>query len=84
MPGINGMGPLGDGPMTGRGIRTCNPNAREAPYGRGCGMRFGRGRRGSCSFNANSLAQPEQDELTILKQQSEIINNRISKLEEKE
>ncbi len=47
MPGFNGTGPLGYGPMTGRGLGFCNPRTRAtAPFcGRGFG--FGRGfRRG--------------------------------------
>ena len=86
MPGRNGMGPLGNGPMTGRRMGNCNSNGNANMQGRGCGMGLsrGRGRGNSFGLNANSLAQPKQDELTKLKQQAEVINKRISELEEKE
>ena len=53
MPGLNGTGPMGGGPMTGGGRGLCNPYGRSYAfwgYGRGCGFRggfgsgFGRGR----------------------------------------
>ena len=48
MPGRNQTGPMGMGPMTGRGAGYCSGNAgREIPYpaaGSGYGMGFGRGR----------------------------------------
>ena len=57
MPGFNGAGPAGMGPMTGWGQGYCNPSRpayasapaleagyRAAAYGRGFGRGFGRGR----------------------------------------
>ncbi|MCP4627747.1 MAG: DUF5320 domain-containing protein [bacterium] len=52
MPGFNGTGPMGEGPMTGGGRGSCNPVNTE--YGRqfpettgfGRGMGFRRGARG--------------------------------------
>ena len=53
MPGLNGTGPMGGGPMTGGGRGLCNPYGRtyaSRSYGRGRGCRggfgpgFGRGR----------------------------------------
>ena len=57
MPGFNGTGPAGMGPMTGGGRGYCNPSQtaygpattwgsgyRGADYGRGFGRSFGRGR----------------------------------------
>jgi hypothetical protein len=44
MPGMDGTGPWGQGPWTGRGLGYCNPNA---PLRRGvgfCGWGLGRGR----------------------------------------
>jgi len=40
MPGFDGAGPQGYGPMTGRGLGRCNPQYGRG-YGYGCG--FGRG-----------------------------------------
>ena len=46
MPGLNGTGPNGQGPMTGRGMGNCNTteNVNTArPFGAGLGRGFGRG-----------------------------------------
>lgn len=43
MPGGNGTGPLGQGPMTGRGLGVC-AGAVPAGYGMGLGRRRGFGR----------------------------------------
>lgn len=100
MPGQDGTGPMGQGAMTGRGLGVCNSNTQTTAYGRGCGMGLGR-RRGGSGFgrgqgrgfglNANTIAQPQQDELSTLKNQANLlknsldnVNNRISELEEKE
>ena len=54
MPGRNQSGPMGMGPMTGRGAGYCRGNAgREIPYpaaGSGYGMGFGRGRGLGCGW----------------------------------
>lgn len=45
MPGFNGSGPRGQGPMTGRGMGACAaPEGTFSPQGRGMGL--GMGRRG--------------------------------------
>ncbi len=41
MPRRDATGPMGYGPMTGRGMGNCRPNASSA-YGYGMGMGFGR------------------------------------------
>lgn len=47
MPGRDGSGPLGKGPMSGRGMGQCNPNsAKQGIFGNGRGMGLGC-RRGS-------------------------------------
>jgi hypothetical protein len=49
MPGGDGTGPLGQGPMTGRGMGTCTPanvpatGRRFSGFGRGFGCGRGRG-----------------------------------------
>ena len=44
MPGFDGAGPQGYGPMTGRGLGLCNPQyGRGYGYGRGFGRGMGRG-----------------------------------------
>ena len=48
MPGFDGTGPRGEGPMTGGARGYCNPNATAygSAYGRGYGLGGGRGFRG--------------------------------------
>ncbi len=46
MPGFNGTGPMGGGPMTGGGRGFCNPvnsGYRSQAFGNGTGFGFGRG-----------------------------------------
>ncbi|HHV64950.1 MAG TPA: DUF5320 domain-containing protein [Peptococcaceae bacterium] len=47
MPGMDGTGPWGQGPLTGRGMGYCNPKAPLSRgvgfYGRGLGRGIGRG-----------------------------------------
>ncbi len=43
MPRGDGTGPLGQGPMTGRGLGNCAGNDRAGGFGRGYGYGFGRG-----------------------------------------
>jgi hypothetical protein len=56
MPGGNGTGPMGNGPMTGRGAGYCAgfsvPGFANPVSGRGMGRGFGRGRgfRGGAGF----------------------------------
>jgi len=55
MPGFDGTGPMGAGPMTGGARGFCNPayagygpaDDRGFGYGRGCGRGMGRGRGAS-------------------------------------
>jgi hypothetical protein len=45
MPAKDRTGPRGEGPMTGRGLGDCNPNAtNQRPLGLGGGRGLGRGR----------------------------------------
>jgi len=44
MPGFDGTGPRGMGPMTGGGRGFCNPRGIGTGSGRGYGMGYGRGR----------------------------------------
>ena len=41
MPGYDGRGPMGAGPMTGGGRGLCGPSGRGYDYGRGAGLRRG-------------------------------------------
>lgn len=58
MPGFDGTGPLGYGPMTGGGRGYCM-----VPAGRGRGMGWGRGlawRRGAPGFARGRFARPRR------------------------
>ena len=43
MPGLDGTGPAGAGPMTGRGLGACTGRGAGWGYGPGAGRGFGRG-----------------------------------------
>ena len=69
MPGFNGTGPMGAGPMTGGGRGYCNPYGRSyggrsfgggRGFGRGFGAGYGRGRGYGRGFGWRS-AYPAQD-----------------------
>lgn len=87
MPGFNGTGPNGAGPMTGRGMGPCagnNVDARGFGAGRGMGRGLGRGagRRG-CGYASAGFRfggwpayEPTED------QKKEILNNQASFLED--
>lgn len=86
MPGFNGTGPNGAGPMTGRGMGSCagnNVDARGFGAGRGMGRGLGRGagRRG-CGYASAGFRfggwpayEPTED------QKKEILNNQANFLE---
>ena len=72
MPGENGMGPMGTGPMTGRKLGKCNPQENNTGQGRGLGQGFGRGQgrglgrglgQGLGRGRFYSNAQTQQDEI---------------------
>lgn len=76
MPRGDGAGPMGMGPMNGRGMGMCAGNKAGRSYGCGQGRGMGRG------FNpqANSLAQPQKDELTLLKNQASAVENHLNNI----
>ncbi len=59
MPGQNGTGPCGLGPLTGRGMGSCAEavatGAYDRPFGAGCGMGWGRGRGHRRKFFATGV-----------------------------
>lgn len=87
MPNLNGTGPQGVGPKTGRGMGNCAPGAAQRPgLGRGLGRGFGWRR-----FPGRNYAQPNQqpekemleDELKALRQEKKEIESRLKELQEK-
>lgn len=65
MPGRNGTGPQGYGPMTGRGCGPCGSGMayRGHFHGRHKGARFGRGFGGAGYYMPANLSAEEQKEL---------------------
>ncbi len=110
MPGGNGTGPMGQGPMTGRGAGYCAgfgmPGYANAGfgrgYGRGFGMGFGRGggrgrrhwfwatglpgwARAGWGAGGYAAASPmtDQDELDMLKAQSEQMQEELRQIHQR-
>lgn len=54
MPGFDGTGPRGEGPMTGGGRGYCNPAAAGYGYGPGYGAGYGFGRGGGYRAGAGA------------------------------
>jgi hypothetical protein len=75
MPGFDGTGPAGQGPMTGRGMGPCSGNA-------GYGQRFG-GRRGFGFrqwFSPKNNLRDLEEEKSSLEQTLQTIKEEISAL----
>lgn len=102
MPGGNGTGPMGQGPMTGRGAGYCAgfgmPGYANPGFGYGMGRGYGRGRRnwfwatglpgwarGGAGFVAQAAPQPvtEQDELEMLRAQSEQMQRNLQQIQQR-
>lgn len=87
MPGFNGMGPGGSGPMTGRGRGFCIGYVDQAAYqGPYMGRGVGRGRRRR--YRVNGLPADSGQELNFLRERVNSLENaveqarqRISRLE---
>ncbi len=67
MPKFNGTGPLGCGPMTGRGMGSCQG------YGRCCGRRF---------YSRKEEAEMLKEEIEELKSELEAAKERLTEIEE--
>jgi hypothetical protein len=84
MPGRDGTGPMGQGPMTGRGLGFCtgvNAVGYGARFGLGlaCRRGFGRGIGRGLGFLVNEASPETQKEL--LQQQKELLQNRLEVIE---
>lgn len=67
MPGFNRRGPVGDGPMTGRGMGMCNRQGFTGRRGgRGMGRGLGNGGFGYRNFKADINPQAEVEELKLM------------------
>jgi len=63
MPRQDGTGPMGQGPMTGRGMGNCSPQGRRGfGQGQGQGQGQGRGWRRWFGFSNQQVSQPTKEE----------------------
>lgn len=87
MPGFNGTGPVGAGPMTGRGMGPCGQGQRMG-YGR---RGFGRGggmTRGACyGFAGGGYYRPSQGDLeneaSALEEELKMVKDEINEMKKK-
>lgn len=93
MPGRNGTGPMGAGPMTGRGLGNCTgnqPGNFPRNYGRGLGCRRGSGRGfglgwfGGGWFNNRNTKDTLQEQKKMLQDELDLINRDLEELDKKE
>lgn len=87
MPNLDGTGPWGEGPMTGRGLGRCSglaPRGRGFRPGRGPGLSFGRGFgrgfRWRATNNPNYTVNREEEKKT-LEDEKRIIEQRLKEIE---
>ena len=88
MPRLDGTGPAGMGPMTGRGLGPCGYGYGRG-YGRGRGMGYGRGYGYGMPISPWSYRQPTvaeektivQDDVAALKEELKAAEERLSQLE---
>lgn len=80
MPGFDGTGPSGSGPMSGRGMGNCRQ--AQGGCGRGLGLGRGRGRGGYCRF-ANQDVTP-QERIEALKASKKRLEEEIAALEKEQ
>lgn len=87
MPAGNGTGPMGMGPLTGRGMGRCGGSLRSGAgfsgfgRGRGCGAGFGRGMGPGAGFGYAAPPVSEEERLRILSLQAEQLRARLQSVE---
>ncbi|WP_144301644.1 DUF5320 domain-containing protein [Oceanidesulfovibrio indonesiensis] len=84
MPGFDGTGPWGKGPMTGGGFGYCVQAAGGEPIGamRGFGGRRGGGRMGRGCFGRGLGRSVEPWEMTTPVDEKSFLESRLSRIEE--
>jgi len=81
MPGFDGTGPNGQGPIAGRGMGNCNQSQGQGfCQGRGVGRGRGMG-QGQCRFANSNEAITVQDRLEALKANKKRLEAEIESLE---
>jgi len=73
MPYLNGTGPFGEGPGTGRGLGSCSGITAQRPFCRGRG-RFG--------FGFQRCWQAPTDEASALKEEKALLEARLKEIGE--
>lgn len=74
---MDGTGPMGEGPLTGKGRGKCGAAGRGAGYGRGAGRNFCRfGQRG-----ATSVTLSKEEQKKILQEEKKEIEKMLKELE---
>ncbi len=68
---MDGMGPMGLGPMTGRGLGPCGNGGRNGFAGRGYGRGYGRGL--GMGLGARNFFGSSKDQLSALENQEKMI-----------
>ncbi len=90
MPGFDRTGPLGQGPMTGRGMGPCGSGyargfGRGAGFGRGLGRGMGRGfRRGfapAWGYSPYGYEPTKDQEIADLRAEKEALQEELKQLE---
>lgn len=77
MPFLDGTGPLGQGPMTGRGMGWCRQGRRGARFGYGWRRFGGWGWR----FPARPARLSKEEELQILKEEVQALKEDLQEIE---
>jgi len=84
MPGFDGTGPRGTGPMTGGGRGFCSPLGRRASwrsYGAIRGVPYAFPRYGAYGFRSFTPRVAPEQELEFLKGQAEALKDELKELE---
>ncbi|MCD6453548.1 MAG: DUF5320 domain-containing protein [Dehalococcoidales bacterium] len=78
MPGFDGTGPRGMGPMTGGGRGFCNPMGRATLRGRGVYPGWGYGYQAGMSQAMPQMSSGQ--ELDLLRQQADMIKSQLEQI----
>jgi hypothetical protein len=80
MPGLDGTGPGGQGPLTGRGLGKCLAYGIPLVAGAIAAFGFGRGRRRGF---ANQQVPANSQELLQLKDQAQLLKENLNSIQER-
>ena len=86
MPGFDGTGPRGMGPMTGGGRGFCSPwgiGAASRLYGRFQGMGYGYPYYGGYGFGPFAPRMTREQELEFLKTEADALRQQLKELEDR-